>query len=107
MSTYPSSATLAAFRERYSPDSRGIGDATIGDLSPESGAWPDERQHGIGYRDPDIRTDPWIAGVTLTNNRGRIARRGASAMRSRAYGRSGLCDGCPTVLAFVPHPLAS
>lgn len=84
MSHYPSSAELAAFR-RSIGSSNGLRarymshpDGTV--AHPTTGAWASERQHGIGYR----MADKYWSGV---------ARREASAMRSRAYWAAGSPNG--------------
>lgn len=68
MSHHPSSAELAAFRRSIAHDPRYL----------DTIRWQDERGHGIGYRIPLQDGD---AGVLS------IARREASASRSRAYAR--------------------
>jgi hypothetical protein len=94
MSHYPTSADLAAFRRSIA----GHPDALV-DMHPDrypgfTGAWSDERQHGIGYRisqdDPDLtwcrdECCVWADGDSYV-----IPRREASAMRSRAYVARGI-----------------
>ena len=95
MSHHPSSAELAAFRRSIAgivaPSIYTTG-AVCDDHpgGPESGygcarAWPHERERGIGYRE--------IGGIRISQyarasyRDAGIARREASAMRSRAYAR--------------------
>lgn len=99
MSAYPSTADLAAFRRTYKladdPGAPGYysrdiiepGEPSGSGFHPVAGAWPHEREHGIGYRysrdDADLAWDaPEPDGGLIQH------RREASAMRSRAYARS-------------------
>ena len=63
-SHYPSSAELAAFRQHVSLITfRVVG---IGTFHPPSGAWPHERQHGIGHTimdGPLAWTEPFWTGI--------------------------------------------
>ncbi len=80
---YPTTAELAAFRERISWHSRAPHEiaARVGMIAPvDGGAWPDERQHGIGWR---LAAAPYAD--TIWPHRALLARQDASALRSRAY----------------------
>lgn len=78
MTRYPSSADLAAFRRSYPVSNRWIRSLTV---PTDGGAWQDELRHGIGYRITDARyPSEW---ESLPEDR-----RGASALRSRAYARA-------------------
>lgn len=77
MSHYPSSAELARFRRSITlPPS-----TNHSPLAPHRGAWPRERTDGIGYRQTTEQT--WAYRTWSDNPT--IARREASAARSRAY----------------------
>lgn len=106
---YPSSAELAAFRWRIAlthADGRHgplAGYPIPGPFAEprRSGAWPKERQHGIGYR-----------GVTASGYRASGAndyaetRRGAAAMRSRAFAWTPSDGTCPSLEPFYGCPAA-
>lgn len=87
MSRHPSAADLAAFRYTLAARAWDAGDRSRAthsalDDRPSSqrlpfGAWPEERQHGIGYRMPG---HPYLSSLY-----GPHARREAAAMRSRAF----------------------
>lgn len=103
MSTYPTTATLAAFRRSigtiadpwsdrpryYGPTATVI--HTLVSASPVSGAWSDELQHGIGAHDRDTIPCPvpgHVGGIACgveAGDRAARNRREASVMRSRAY----------------------
>ena len=91
-SRYPSAADLAALRTlgmsapsiMSDPKATGTARAWIvggaWQMHPTTGAWPDERSHGIGAR--GVRSGHWYtAGDDHAE-----ARSEASAMRSRAFG---------------------
>ena len=103
-SHYPSSADLATFRRRILPTT-GLLVLLAPFVPPKSGgAWPDEREHGIGHQ---YATDGCLPDWTC---QGTIARREASCMRSAAFVRLGLDslddDGCCGANVFAPptHP---
>lgn len=89
MGTYPGTGELAAFRRSIA----GHADRPI-DMHPQRGAWRHELGRGIGYREMGgIRVSEY---ASATYRDAGIARREASAMRSRAYARG---IGTPRLVA--------
>ena len=89
-SHYPSSAELAAFRQHVSPITFSV--VGIGTFHPPSGAWPHERQHGIGDHTDSIDVAHGM------RPRGIRARREASRERSATYAASGADPFAPVHL---------
>lgn len=88
MSAYPSTATLAAFRASLLPLSLRATGGPVTDPAA-GGAWSHERAEGIGMRPLGYALrHSWGRTAASMGEHHHLARREASAMRSRAFGIS-------------------